>query len=163
MRDETDRILDEGLGTYSCFEPRPGIEERVLARVRSESLRRSFRGYWALAFASAAALAIVAGGLWMTRRPLPEIARADRPMPHAPAPVRTVEKRARVERQAARPRSGHNSKPAGLSAQERAWLMLAQTEPGLLRAALTEAPAEALAPIRIDPIEIKPLQMDGSQ
>src|SRR5437870_12148651 len=33
--DELDRILDEGLATYSSREPWPGLEERVLSRVAS--------------------------------------------------------------------------------------------------------------------------------
>src|SRR6185436_4596715 len=34
---ELDRILDEGLATYSSSEPRPGLEERVLSRLANSA------------------------------------------------------------------------------------------------------------------------------
>ena len=42
--DELDRIIDDALSGYSKATPRPGIEQRVLRRIRiAETDRRSFR------------------------------------------------------------------------------------------------------------------------
>jgi hypothetical protein len=48
--DELDRLLDEALASYSSEEPRPGLERRVLKRVRAERAPRRF-GWWRWAVA----------------------------------------------------------------------------------------------------------------
>ena len=64
---EMDRWIDEAVSLYGKAEPRPGLEQRVLARLaeaRRESSRT--RRWWsALAFSAAAILALVM--VWQTR------------------------------------------------------------------------------------------------
>jgi len=80
---ELDRMLDATLAKYAAVEPPAGLEERVLAHLRAEPLRRPRREWlkWALAGA-AAVIAVVAVLAWRpTRVPHPLIAN------HAPAAI----------------------------------------------------------------------------
>ena len=81
--DELDRILDTALARYAAVEPRAGLEERVLAHLRSEprsALRRVWL-QWALVGA-VAATALVAVLAWRSSRvPHPVIAN------HSPATI----------------------------------------------------------------------------
>lgn len=45
-RDELDRMLDAALAKYATAEPRPGLEERVLANWRAERARVPDRAWW---------------------------------------------------------------------------------------------------------------------
>ena len=45
-RDELDRVLDAALAKYAAGEPRDGLEERVLANLRTEQARVPDRTWW---------------------------------------------------------------------------------------------------------------------
>jgi hypothetical protein len=58
-RDRLDRELDIALAKYAAAEPRAGLEERVLANLRTERRGVSDRVWWRWGVASAVALAAV--------------------------------------------------------------------------------------------------------
>ncbi len=74
--DELDRVLDAALAKYAAVEPRTGLEERVLANLRSAApLANGAWWRWSLATALAAVLLIVITLAWRSRAPShPEIA-----------------------------------------------------------------------------------------
>lgn len=77
-----DELLEAGLARYSAAEPRPGLENRLLAGLRAEpqpSLWLDWR--WAGALA-AAAVAVVVLSVFYLRQPVPE--------PQPPAVAETV-------------------------------------------------------------------------
>jgi len=71
--DELERMLDAALAKYVVVEPRAGIEERVLANLRSEQARTARYSWWQWSLAAAVtAVLIVAVALgWrsMMKRP----------------------------------------------------------------------------------------------
>jgi hypothetical protein len=103
---DLDNLLEEGLEAWADTKPAPGLEERVLARLRrepattpvpEESTRR-----WPWLLLAAAALLIAAAGLLRIRSASPRIAMESvSPAPVAPAGENIVMPRATPE--AARP------------------------------------------------------------
>ncbi|HEX6821072.1 MAG TPA: hypothetical protein VF123_03360 [Candidatus Sulfotelmatobacter sp.] len=88
--DETDRLLDAALKQYSAVQPREGLENRILAHLRSQSAERathSWRG-WLTAAAAVAALAVI---ITMSLRPhaKPQSRVAQHPSAALPAPKLT--------------------------------------------------------------------------
>lgn len=76
-QDELDRVLDAALAKYAAVDPRPGLEERVLASLRAERQWVAYRAWWCWsALTAVAAVAIVAIALaWRMGKPShPEIA-----------------------------------------------------------------------------------------
>jgi hypothetical protein len=68
--DELDRVLDAALAKYTAVEPRTGLEERVLANLRSAApLANGAWWRWSLAAALAAVLLIVITLAWRSRAP----------------------------------------------------------------------------------------------
>jgi hypothetical protein len=69
--DEVDRMLDAALMQYGSVEPREGLEDRVLAQLRSQSLNSPSRTWWRWGIGAAvvAALAMVLAVTW---RPHPQ-------------------------------------------------------------------------------------------
>ncbi|HEV3513324.1 MAG TPA: hypothetical protein VGS05_16565 [Candidatus Sulfotelmatobacter sp.] len=68
--DRFDRILDAELAKYATAEPRAGLEERVLANLRSDGSRALNRAWWRWASAAAVAVVLVALGLaWRSGKP----------------------------------------------------------------------------------------------
>lgn len=70
--DEKERFLDEwldqALTQYGQVEPRPGLENRVLAAVRVERERGTTHGWrWQAALAGLAAILLIAGGMHFVR------------------------------------------------------------------------------------------------
>jgi len=56
---EINRELDAGLALYAAVEPRPGLEERVLANLRMERAKALQRAWWRWSLAGAAAIVFV--------------------------------------------------------------------------------------------------------
>lgn len=80
--DELDRRLDGALASYANVDPRPGLEERILANLRSEQPVAHAWWHWGLAAAVAAILVVLALSL-RSGRLHPAVANhpvADRPM-----------------------------------------------------------------------------------
>ncbi len=79
-QDELDRVLDAALAKYAAVEPREGLEDRVLANLRSERIRVPDRAWWRWSvMAALAAMVIVAVTLaWRSGRP-PHLVVANHP------------------------------------------------------------------------------------
>ena len=66
--DELDKILDSALASYSQEEPRPGLDARVLKRIRAAGEARSFAWWrWATAIPVFACLLFLAVTFWGKR------------------------------------------------------------------------------------------------
>jgi len=62
---DVDQWLDVTLGNYGKAEPRPGLESRVLANLRSERSRIASRWHWCWTMGAAAALAAMVVTVWI--------------------------------------------------------------------------------------------------
>jgi hypothetical protein len=74
-RDAVDRELDGVLANYASVEPRPGLEERVLASLRVERQKASDGGFWRWSVAAALAVALIVMAwtvAWKFGRPRPD-------------------------------------------------------------------------------------------
>ena len=72
-KDDLDRGLDGALAKYAAVEPRQGLEERILANLRSHQTRAADRVWWrrGLAGALAAVVAVAATLAWRSVKPSP--------------------------------------------------------------------------------------------
>jgi len=165
--DELDRLLDEALASYSNEEPRPGLEQRVLGRVRAAGTSRRFAWLrWAVAIPVFSLLVLA-----ITHRSKPQAASVDRNLASAKPPAtavappaglrRAAVRRARVRRpEVARsplPKRAVFPLPAPLSPEERALVDLVTRFPDQARQVLVEASQRTSQPIEIPRIEIPPL------
>jgi hypothetical protein len=168
--DELDKLLDEALASYSSEEPRPGLEHRVLSRVRAEVTPRHFGWWlWAVAIPVLASLLVLA----ISQRLKPQPPTAQPNLASASPPVTTVvlpagsrhvaPRRARraVNRPAVTrsplPKRGVFPLPTPLSAEERALVDLVTRFPDQAREVSIEADQRSMQPIEILRIEIPPL------
>ena len=73
--DDLDRALDAELAKFAAIEPRAGLEERVLANLRTEQSRGATHGWWRWTLASALAAAVVVAVAlgWRSARPTPPV------------------------------------------------------------------------------------------
>lgn len=72
--DALDRELNAALAKYAAAEPRPGLEERILAHLRTERERVPVRVWWAWGAAAAlAAFVVVVALTWRLQKPRPSI------------------------------------------------------------------------------------------
>jgi hypothetical protein len=92
--DDLDRVLDTALAKYAAIEPRTGLEERILANLRSGEVPAANSTWWkwSLAAAVAAVLLVAIAVAWRPRSPsLPVIANhpapAQRTEPRIEAPI----------------------------------------------------------------------------
>jgi|ERR1700683_4332865 hypothetical protein len=69
--DQRDRELNAPLANYTSVEPRTGLEDRVLARLRAEKDHAPVRSQtsWPAVAALAAVIAVVASLAWTSRKP----------------------------------------------------------------------------------------------
>jgi hypothetical protein len=167
--DELDHIIDAGLANYASREPLAGLEDRVLNRVRGANAggRRFRHGYWGLVVAAVGALIIVAvlprGSRAPVEKPVPaEQAEAASPVPAARVtPAALARLRLRPRHKAVLPKRDQFPTPTPLTPEERALIALAQLPPAEL-AALTDS-RRSSEELRIAPIEISPLEIDGNR
>jgi hypothetical protein len=134
-------------------DPRPGIEERVLYRVRTAEPRRR---YWIWAI-PALLLLLVLLMLWPHRVPVVVRVTPPRPLPVVgqalpPARIRT----ATVRKPVVQP----FPTPAPLTVEEKALQALAASRPHEAQHLLAHADDK---PIEIPELQIPPLQSDGGQ
>jgi hypothetical protein len=167
--DELDKILEEGLSTYSGGEPWPGLEDRVLSRVAGAgaSKKRRIWRWMIVAVPAAACLLLAVSGLWRKQevRPVerpPQVARVrPEPVPHeieaqaVPAPRQRVTVRKSVAPASQSTKREQFPSPAPLSSEERALISLAMAAPSE-----QPTPGEP-APLEVEPIQIEPLQISG--
>lgn len=173
--DELDRLLDEALASYSSEEPRPGLEQRVLGRVRAAGTPRRFGWWrWAVAIPVFASLLVLAINHWSkpqqptaernlaSARPAAATVVAPVQLRHAaPHRARRVVNRPMVTRSPL-PKREVFPLPAPLSPEERALVDLVTRFPDQAREILIEADRRSRQPIEIPRIEIPPLP-DGSE
>lgn len=153
---ELEYLIEAALTTYSSAEPRLGLEQRVLNRVRTERGKRySFLWMPTAAIVAACAL-LLTTILW--RPHSPEILRSTIPakvvVPVTPE-YRVLAQGHRAERS---PKRERRHDPALPTDQERALLILARDSPETLKSLRSEDQPVTIEPITIAAIEIKPLQ-----
>jgi hypothetical protein len=66
---EFDRMLDVALAKYAAVEPRAGLEDRILANLRTEQARERNHAWWRWSFTAAAAVIFMAVILWKFEQP----------------------------------------------------------------------------------------------
>jgi hypothetical protein len=171
-RDSLDRILDDALPGYSKVDPRPGMEQRVLNRIRAESAKPRFAiPRWAWASSAVACLLLTAVTLWMQRvsrqEPLPAKTATVPAKPLSPSPAR-LNQGPRIARRSVRgrpslPKLKEFPAPAPLTNEERAWLVFVARAPRQAREAFLNADQDDTLPVRIQEIRIDPLEIDSLQ
>jgi len=90
--EELDRALDAALRNYALIEPRPGLEDRILANLHSEPEPRSHASWWqwGLVAAIAALVIVVVSLAWSPKASHPQI--ANHPSPTIESPTKTPAK-----------------------------------------------------------------------
>ena len=58
--DEVDRLLDATLAKYATAEPRPGLEERILANLRAEQTKSPRHAWWHWSLVATSAIVLIA-------------------------------------------------------------------------------------------------------
>jgi hypothetical protein len=163
QQDDLDRLLDTALAGYSCEEPRPGLEQRVLAHIQAVDTPRRFGWRWAVlipAFASVLLIATVyrrgphqaipGGKIVAVQAPAVEVRPAARPVASPPITAR---------RTVTFPKRSVFPLPSPLSPEERALVDLAARFPDQAREVLADK--RGIEPIEIPEIQI-PLLPGGS-
>jgi hypothetical protein len=166
--DELDKILDGALSSYSREESRPGLEGRVLKRIRAALEQHRFHWLrWAAAIPALVCF-LLAVTFWTTRNSMPK--------PRKPAPIvaktasPSLIARQAVQTTVARRRPKHVwlpkreqfPTPAPLTDEERALLAFIAHSPKQAQEVLADAKSRTAGPIHIKEISIEPLQ-DGGQ
>lgn len=74
-QDELDRALDAALAKYTAVEPRPGLDDRILANLRAEQSRVPGRTWWRWGVAGALATVVVMALAlaWRSGKPSPPV------------------------------------------------------------------------------------------
>ena len=172
-RDTLDSMLDDALACYSSAEPLAGLEERVLHGVRASDVTRRRPIGWAVAFALAAALVLMAIVMKTPRYAVTkpgEIAR--RETPPVAGPAANVERpgiasQQRHSRVAARrapsslPKQEQFPAPAPLTTEERALRSFVERDPAEAQQVFAQLRKRTNEPIEIQPIQIAPLQINA--
>jgi len=119
-QDELDSILDTALAKYAAAVPRPGLEDRVLANLRTEQTRTPAPAWWRWSVAGALAVVIVAVALaWRSgKSSLPVVADHSTAQMHGTKePAKQIVSNGErggvrsVEPGPARNNTGHHSRP----------------------------------------------------
>jgi hypothetical protein len=173
---DLDSLLEEGLSSYSSQEPRPGLELRVLNRLRNAgpSVRFVFPR-WAFAIpALACGLVLFA---WLhtlpVQQPVVQLKVTQQKVaPEAPtfteaaiipaSRVQVERKPRSVAKRAPLPKLQQFPSPAPITKEERALLAFVARSPDKAREILIDDRPWAAEPIRIKEINIQSLQIDGS-
>jgi len=157
MNRDLDKLIDQALSTYSIEDARPGLEGRVLARVRSDS-RRQFRfPLWAWALPALGCVALVLTN-WKAPAPQvltpaavpPQITIADPVIPVS-RPRRHTTVRTKLARA---PKRDTFPAARALTPEERSLLAFANQDPAAALAFLDRK----FTPLEVDSIEIEPLE-----
>ena len=167
--DELDQIVERGLRSYTDAEPRPGLEQRVINRVREAREARSLKWLrWAIVVPVFASLLIIAITFWPKREHAPEfhgspppIAKAVSGLPVIPKLAETIVRRPRSQRLPL-PRGQQFPTPAPLTEQERALLAFAIGTPRG-QEALVSGEKRLSEPLEIAEIHIEPLANSGDE
>ena len=184
-----DELLDATLARYRRAEPRLGLEERVLTRLRSEQQPQPWLGWtWRLAAGVAVFAIVLATAHWARRTVLapgtparisqststepsklassaspswPEATKRAASHPAGPSISRTVSQAA-SRRAGAEPRQDIFPSPAPLSKEERLLLSYVKLGPPTDSMGLPKG-SEEIEEIQIPPLEIAPLKSESVQ
>ena len=168
--DEIDRILDAALSNYSCAEPRPGLEQRILSRVQSEGGAGGFAGRlwrWRWAVLTPAVACLLVFALWRDRDPAPAPEKVTRTItnpvpPPTPEPPKSAERKRRTAaKRVSLPKRDQFPTPVPLTDAERAWMDFVARSPEQAHEMAVHAAEWGQAPIQIEEIEIPPLSSGG--
>jgi hypothetical protein len=162
-RDEIERILDDGISSYSDAEPLTGIEERIVARIRSAKAPRL--GLAALGLAGLSiGLAVAASLFLLVSRNQPQpvaIVSETKPLTielaPRPAPVRMPKPR-RAARMAALPKERMFPTPSSVTREEHLLLVLVTNHPEEAAEGFESLRQRANEPVEIPPLVIEPLE-----
>jgi hypothetical protein len=182
-RDKLDILIDGALSGYSSARPMEGLEQRVLRRISLTGARR--RRVWFVRFGLAApalaALLLAAIVMWWNPRSKPVRTRPARSEPNVavlnppaavtPAPELPAKKpklrNTALQEQRARyktlPKEERFPAPVSMTAEEQALFAWARQAPAEVRQAFVDLRARSDEPVAIHPIQIPPLQSDGSE
>jgi hypothetical protein len=153
-----DLEFEQLLREYASVEPGPGIEQRVMERVRTEGQRRRSSALWvAAAVAMCGAMA-----LWVNTRP------QEKPVQSTPVDeisnllpsvyeLRITPLRRRHVRQGLPVEETFPAHPQ-LTAGERALLKLIREQPESAKVLLSKTDPEPIVPIEIPELTIRPLE-----
>jgi hypothetical protein len=167
-----ERILEEGIASYSQGEPLSGMEERVVARIRIGNYKGRVTG---LRAAFAVGLVVIAGGVWLFLigpykgpQPVNIVSEAktksveQTPMiVEAPQPV--IKLRSHAARVRVLPKQKVFPTPSPLTAEERRLLALFKQDPEGTALAFAGLRKRGSEPIEIAPLVIPPLEGGGGQ
>lgn len=175
-----DDLLDSALAHYAEAEPRPGLEARLLARLRSEPEPANFGWRW-LPLAAAATVVVAAvlyfAGSRESRPPevaaqpepavAPQVTTPPTPEPSAPVASRDVAQQPSAARPPIRAAGARASisvrrqeffQPTPVSEQEAALMRLVSQTPAKDLLALARKKQDVPIPdLRVDPLDIPPL------
>lgn len=176
--EQIDRILDSALSSYSAVDARPGIEQRVLNRVKNQGNRVGKRWMWPVPAALVAAcLLSVSIDLSRTRNPGPrpadtvnqEGAATDRGIkdPLVVPPLNSglttrnglliLRARSSLRLRRNLPKLATFPAPAPLTKEEREMFVLARYPAGELPKAILKTSVADESPVEIEPLRIEPL------
>jgi hypothetical protein len=166
--EELDKILNDALSSYSREEPRPGLDDRVFDRIRTEGEHRSFE--WLRWVVAIPAFACVLFSALMFLRTRDSLAKSWKPAPiiSSAAPLRRIGAGAvqttvirRRPKHVGLPKREQFPTPAPLTAEERALLAFAVRSPKQAEKFLADAHTHTTEPLQIKEIQIEPLQDSG--
>ena len=173
-----DELLDASLRRYAEVEPRPGLEERLLAVVPEQAQRFAWPQWAWIPAAATAAILLAALAFYATRQTpapsAPSVAR-EVPTPRLPAPAvtppgpaphpnvsgRRVERTPSAGRWGAGPRLETFPARAPLSEQERLLLLFVQQAPKE-QLVVRQLGAGPIQPLEIRPLTVPPLESKES-
>lgn len=170
--DDIDKLIDDSLATYSASEFPPGLEQRVLNRVRAVSSKPRFSIWrWAPVIPVLAALflAVAIGRIYYMEVPdpprivwrgpeIPVISRA-KAEPARPTRVQRVNRQSKPQL----PKQQTFPAPAPMTDEERAMVAFVQEAPEHAYRMLAEIAKDSFEPMRIEDIQIPPLDSSSSQ
>lgn len=172
-RDELDILLDRALESYAAAQPRPGLEQRVMANVRAAGKRGRWRlAIWVPALAAVCTAVVLAALALRAPRvtiPAPEPPRVvARQQPAAASPARAPVQASRpkagraatvaVRRPAPLPKLEQFPSPAPVSEEVRALLEWTRKSRELARQVLASTEPKPTEPIQIKELTIPPLE-----
>ena len=184
-RDELDHLIDGALSGYSSADPMEGLEDRVLHRVHVAGAAR--RGPWPyrLGFALPALAALMFAGIalrmwWNPQSPATNAARSAavfKPSSTAPGPqlgparalqVATSKRRIGTGQEHSAParslpKEEYFPTPVPITDEERALVAWVGRAPMEAKQAFADLRKRSDEPIAIQPIQIPPLQSDGTR
>ncbi len=177
--DELDKILDSALSSYSQEEARPGLETRVLSRIRASGQARRFAWLrWAVTIPAFAALLLLVFWISDASKPARSTVKDSAATLQYSTVFQSRDRKGAVSRiqkhlaAAIRPSAKHVPlplpkheqfpTPTPLTDEERALLAFVACSPKQAEEVLADAKSRITEPIQIKEIQIEPLQ-DGGQ